>query len=169
MPKYGANPDKSLSPRACEVCGETFQPYRDAQRTCRRQCYDRLPDRKAATAAVGRRVDVRERKNQARRVATNPDRRLINLRQAIRRYGITLEQYQEMLARQAGLCTLCGEPPDPDGIKASSRLHVDHDHVTGAVRELLCNRCNMGVGYFRDDPDLLHAAAEYIERHRGIV
>lgn len=82
-----------------------------------------------------------------------------------RLYGLTLVEYQTMLERQQGRCAICGDAPDPDGVKAASRLHVDHDHATGANRELLCGRCNQGVGFFRDDPQLLRSAAEYIERH----
>lgn len=71
-----------------------------------------------------------------------------------------------MLAEQDGRCAICGEPPDPNGVRASSRLHVDHDHTTGENRSLLCTRCNQGLGYFRDDPDLIEAAARYIRNHR---
>ena len=73
--------------------------------------------------------------------------------------------YRAMLAAQGGLCAICGEAPNPDGVRAASRLHVDHDHSTGVVRALLCTRCNQGIGYMRDRPDLLRLAAEYIERY----
>ena len=71
-----------------------------------------------------------------------------------------------MLSGQGGLCAICGQPPKPDGVRAAGRLHVDHDHVTGAVRALLCNECNRALGYLRDDPNLMRAAAEYVELHR---
>ena len=75
-----------------------------------------------------------------------------------RRYGITAEEADEMLAEQGGLCAICRTEP---------AAHVDHDHDTGGVRELLCFNCNGGLGQFRDDPEVLRAAAEYVERHRA--
>jgi hypothetical protein len=74
-----------------------------------------------------------------------------------RRYGITADEADAMLADQGGLCAICQEAPAD---------HVDHDHDTGAVRALLCFNCNGGLGQFRDDPAVLRAAADYIEHHR---
>ena len=75
-----------------------------------------------------------------------------------RRYGITAEEADVMLADQGGLCGLC---------RAAPAAHVDHDHATGAVRDLLCFNCNGGLGQFHDDPALLRAAARYVEAHRA--
>lgn len=114
-------------------------------------------------AANNARPEVRERKNAARR---GEHRREDNLRSLLRsRYGITFEDYQEMLAAQDGRCAICRDEPDPNGVKATSRLHVDHCHATGRVRQLLCSRCNQGLGYFRDRPDLLEVAATYLRNH----
>ena len=74
-----------------------------------------------------------------------------------RRYGISAADADAMLAAQGELCAICGTAP---------AAHVDHDHETGAVRQLLCFNCNGGLGQFRDDPVVLRAAAEYVERHR---
>jgi hypothetical protein len=73
-----------------------------------------------------------------------------------RRYGITAEEADVMLAAQHGVCAICRTAP---------AAHVDHDHATGAVRALLCFNCNGGLGQFRDDPTLLHLAAFYLEHH----
>jgi Recombination endonuclease VII len=73
-----------------------------------------------------------------------------------RRYGITAEEADAMLASQGGLCAVCRSAP---------AQHVDHDHVTGKVRALLCFNCNGGLGQFKDDPGLLRAAAEYVSFH----
>lgn len=75
------------------------------------------------------------------------------------KYGLSASEYAAMLARQGGHCASCGGDPDGRG------LAVDHDHATGAVRELLCHPCNQGIGHFRDDPERMRLAAAYIERH----
>jgi hypothetical protein len=46
-------------------------------------------------------------------------------------------------------------------------LHVDHDHITGRIRALLCMNCNNGLGAFTDDPDLMETAATYVRRYRA--
>lgn len=58
-------------------------------------------------------------------------------------YGLTSEQYVQMLDDQKGVCAICANPP-PEGKK----LHVDHNHTTGEVRRLLCSRCNGALGWF---------------------
>lgn len=85
------------------------------------------------------------------------------------KYGITSEQYEAMLTDQGGVCALCGHPPNPDGVRSASRLHVDHDHATGRIRALLCLNCNRGLGIFGDEPGLIRRAADYIEYHTGLA
>jgi len=74
-----------------------------------------------------------------------------------RTFGITVEQYDEMLRRQKGVCAICQKP-----CKSGRRLAVDHDHATGRVRALLCSNCNRGIGCFHDDPQMLEAAIRYL-------
>lgn len=75
-----------------------------------------------------------------------------------RKYGITIEKYEAMLALQGGGCAICGRRPRPD-----IALHVDHDHETGEIRGLLCFPCNNFLGDIEDDLQRLRAAAEYLE------
>jgi hypothetical protein len=113
--------------------------------------------------------DVPVRWNQSGQyfVCKSPHRRRLHAdaerrRRRLLQYGLTTEQYAEMLRRQGGVCAICGGTSaraDGDG-----SLVVDHDHATGAVRALLCNLCNAGIGHLRDDPRIMRAAIEYIEK-----
>jgi hypothetical protein len=95
---------------------------------------------------------------QARFRASN-GKKISNRRSHLKRkYGITLEQYDEMLQAQGGGCGICGVAPP-----SRSSLHVDHDHRTGRIRGLLCFRHNNALGDFDDDPALLRAALRYVE------
>jgi hypothetical protein len=82
-------------------------------------------------------------------------------KKAERVYGLAVGQYDSMLDEQDGLCAICRRER-PNG----KRLVVDHDHDTDVVRGLLCTNCNLGLGSFRDDIDLMLAAAAYLEHHR---
>lgn len=82
-------------------------------------------------------------------------------RSNLARYGITPEEYDEMLARQSGKCAICASS---DPRNRWGRFAVDHCHDTGVVRGLLCGPCNTGVGQFGDDPLRLRAAAKYLTR-----
>jgi len=78
----------------------------------------------------------------------------------VKRYGISLVEYNQRLAEQDGKCLLCSTPEED---ARSGVLDVDHDHDTGAKRGLLCHRCNWGMGILGDDPVLLRKAADYLE------
>lgn len=80
-----------------------------------------------------------------------------------RTYGITLVQYNEMLAAQGGGCAICGTD-DPKG-KSGTYFAVDHNHETGENRGLLCNQCNRALGLFGEDINTLRSAIEYLEIH----
>jgi hypothetical protein len=77
------------------------------------------------------------------------------------RYGITAEQFMQLIARQGGKCAIC--PTDITGPKAA---HVDHCHATKKVRGILCLECNTGLGKFKDSIELLAKAIEYLS-HGG--
>lgn len=76
----------------------------------------------------------------------------------LRDYGLTPDAYYELLERQNRVCAICDEPDTT----AKGILSVDHCHETQRVRGLLCHRCNVGLGHFKDDPALLMRAVEYI-------
>lgn len=84
--------------------------------------------------------------------------------QKMQGYGITQEQHDALFEQQGGKCWICEEPETmPDGRSGKTRaLAVDHCHETGAVRGLLCGRCNRGIGLLKDSPDLLGKAIQYL-------
>jgi len=78
------------------------------------------------------------------------------------RYDMTEAEYRAMLAKQGGLCAICRQP-ERIIIRGRVRpLQIDHSHGHNRVRGLLCSACNTGIGKFRDSPDLLEVAAEYL-------
>lgn len=78
----------------------------------------------------------------------------------LKAYGLTPQQYDDMLLVQKFSCGLCGKHQTDE----KKRLAVDHDHATGKVRMLLCANCNKGIGNLQEDPALLRRAADYLER-----
>ena len=75
------------------------------------------------------------------------------------RYGITKADYDRMREAQGDSCAICGDQQPGSRSRVWS---VDHCHATNRVRGLLCHRCNMGLGYFKDDPERLRAAIKYL-------
>lgn len=86
-----------------------------------------------------------------------------------KKYGISLELFEHMLDKQHGKCAVCDTNftfvSETAAFKKSA-CSVDHDHKTGKIRALLCNSCNAGMGYFKDDPALLRKAAAYLESYQ---
>jgi len=73
--------------------------------------------------------------------------------------------YEERLADQGNLCAICGT--DTPGGKG--QFHADHDHETNQPRGVLCHNCNIALGNFRDNPEILRAAVEYLERWHNVL
>lgn len=86
--------------------------------------------------------------------------------QYLRKYGITIEQFDAILAQQNGVCAICqGEEKSEHPTRGKFALAVDHDHKTKVVRSLLCSDCNRSIGLMREKPDLFRRAADYLEFH----
>ncbi len=91
-----------------------------------------------------------------------------------RRYGLSQQDYDALYAAQKGMCAICGGEgtaiiAGPGSLKRTARhfplLYVDHDHITGRVRGLLCHSCNSGLGSFKDNVETLSAAIAYLAKH----
>lgn len=107
-------------------------------------------------------------RRQAWNVANRDRQKAVNEAHHLKRYhGLTVKQHAAMVTAQQGKCAICLEAPI--GKKHCGKLHVDHDHETGAIRDLLCANCNRGLGLFADSSARLTRAAWYIERHRAAI
>lgn len=96
----------------------------------------------------------RKRENYKRWIKNNRERtKWYDIK---KKYAMSREEYEEIIDQQGGVCAIC---------KDSDRsLQVDHCHETKKVRGLLCKDCNLGLGRFKDVPELLRKAADYLER-----
>ena len=151
--------------KLCSRCG-LQKPESDFYKDKRRadglypQCRSCASEsKKASRRRASPEQQQRSRKTIDRWRREHPDRvaeinRRVDLK---RKFGITLEQFDEMLEAQGGVCAICGSTP-----YNGYRLAVDHDHDTGRVRGLLCASCNRGLGYLADDPVRLRRALEYL-------
>jgi hypothetical protein len=79
-------------------------------------------------------------------------------------YGLTPEQYDQMLLEQGGVCAICRQPETSERDGKVMRLPVDHCHSTGRVRGLLCHKCNRAIGLLGDNVDLLSRAIDYLKK-----
>lgn len=143
----------SKTPAECAQCRNTRPIY--AKGMCQ-YCYSlsrRALKPKSACLQCGR-LSVIFARSICRSCYTNNRKRR-------GKYGLTSERYIKMTKDQRGLCAICDEP-------LKHNPHVDHDHATGMIRALLCYKCNVGLGSFRDSPEILRAAALYIEAHSKV-
>jgi hypothetical protein len=83
-----------------------------------------------------------------------------------RNYELTEDEYNAQAASQAFLCEICREA-NPERNGESENLSVDHDHVTGTNRGLLCNRCNKALGFLRDSQELAIRVLIYLRKYQG--
>jgi len=90
------------------------------------------------------------------------NRHAIQERELLKRYGMPLGGYAEMLSAQEGCCDICGIH---EKHTQAQRLHVDHDHETGTIRSLLCHHCNTAIGSLKDSSEVTHKATLYLIKH----
>ena len=99
-----------------------------------------------------------DKQSSAKYNLTHPDRRAAARR--LRQYDLTPEGFELLLEVQDGRCAICRLSFTDENKK--TKPNVDHDHATGRIRGLLCHRCNIGIGHFSDNPDLMAAALAYL-------
>lgn len=162
----------SAAPAATKTCAKCGQDkpvdefrYRQCLDCHRADCRERARIARAANPEAYRDAVRRYR-------AQEPERhRLYAVRKHLATMGLTVEEYDDLLASQGGRCAICrcGEPG------GKGRWHVDHDHqccgrkraCKKCIRGLLCTRCNVGLGYLGDNAATLLVAADYLIRQRS--
>ena len=93
---------------------------------------------------------------------TKEEQQYLNARLRLKhQYGLTVAQFEELVKEQNNKCYICGIEGGYNG----KPLYVDHCHTSGQVRRLLCQHCNSGLGMFKDNPELLLKAADYLKEH----
>lgn len=140
--------------KLCKICNQ-YKPLNDFCHTSRgyyfsycKSC-DRVRPRKNPTAEY--------MKNWR---TNNPDKqKAIKKTATLKQYNLTLQEYDNLLSRQDGKCAICGSLPN------KKDLAVDHDHITGKVRGLLCTNCNLILGLANDNPEILENLINYLYKY----
>lgn len=133
----------------------------EAQRGANRAKYARL----SLVQKEQRRARARENYQQHKKaIALRRQENGSNIKGNLRRFGLSLADYETLLAGQQGLCAICRREETSTYRGHPRRLAIDHCHQTLVLRGLLCMACNNGLGRFADSPARLRTAADYIER-----
>jgi hypothetical protein len=147
--------------KTCGKCGiakENIEFYKDATkkdglcRTCK--------DCSKEQHKIWCQTHQRKRKPSKQK---NKDWRKRSLR---RKFGMTRDDYDDLLKSQSGKCAICGSETSR---RENSSFCIDHSHDNGLVRGLLCHLCNRGLGFFQDDASLLLKASDYLQKGGVVV
>jgi hypothetical protein len=106
------------------------------------------------------REPIRKRENEYRKRWAAARKARVGMIKRLLKYNLKPGQFDSMFAEQQGMCKICGSPLAKTG---TTGAQVDHDHVTGKIRGLLCMNCNHGIGCFGDDPELMLKAVAYVQ------
>lgn len=92
------------------------------------------------------------------------DRKLIHYKYNLKKkFNMTHEEYEQMFYEQKGLCAVCKNPETSTRAGVIKRLAVDHNHITGKIRKLLCVRCNATLGQVNDNIEILQNMIDYLK------
>jgi hypothetical protein len=153
-----------------------YAKHREAA-SARTQAYRKAhPEKYAVYAVTSHEMDLvrgraYHRAHKAERAAWSQEYRRKNKRQlatkarvyVLKKFGLTPAQHAEVLTKQNHSCAICGTPSK----QFKKGLHADHDHATGAFRGMLCVKCNLALGLFKDDATRLKEAANYLRTRKG--
>jgi len=142
---YRDNKDR-IKDRVRENCKKWYQRTKFARREANRK---RKHD-----------WDVKNRDRELKKKKENYRNNKLAIREWIlkKKYNISLLEYEVLLNKQNGCCAICGKHQTQFTIS----LSVDHNHITGKIRGLLCHKCNRGIGLFDDSPETMERASFYL-------
>lgn len=136
-------------PLVCKNCGQPNRRYSTRDNGKGKRYYN----------LVCSKCKGQERRRQIRLLKTAEERFQDSRRDRLRtKFKLTPQEYDVLLESQGGVCAICKQP-NPN----ETFMPVDHDHVTGKVRGILCPNCNNGLGRFKDDVDRLSNAIDYLK------
>lgn len=105
----------------------------------------------------------REKSKDTRKIYYNKNKNKFKNRIILKKFGISLDDYNKMFEKQKGCCGICNTHQSEFNIS----LAIDHCHTTGKIRGLLCNHCNMGIGLFNENIKTLEKSIEYLKQYNG--
>lgn len=146
------------TPQWCQTCRANREDRRARDRVAVRRCHKCEAPVPGAERKPG--IAVCDECRVDRRPNTAAKER----RRTLRKYGLTPEAFDELLAAQGGRCRTCRT--DTPGVKGWC---IDHCHSSGRVRALLCTRCNTALGYTDENPAVLRALADFAEEWQQVL
>lgn len=173
------SPRENAEGRLCSRCGERKPRDEFADHACSndgksprcRPCAtEHIREWRSRNLEHARDLARGSQRRRAQQPLTKDKMREYNKRaQLKKKYGMTPEQFEEMLREQNGRCSICSVEVKANiayapGVSRATMACVDHCHTTGRIRSILCNKCNRGIGMFGDDTGLLEKAIAYLNR-----
>ena len=152
--------EKFVSNWGCVECSKTVnQPSAEV-----RKRYERSAKGKAVRKKINQSDTHKERiweynntsGNAVKYYKNNPEK---NLEYRVKKYGLTVEQYNNMLTEQNHCCKICD-----DELDMGKHTHIDHSHITGEVRSILCAPCNQALGLLKEDISTMQRMITYVSR-----
>lgn len=155
--------------KTCTKCGATKalkefpkdKLKKDGHKPACKECYSVYDKKRYWKDPEGQRKRVAEYRESLTEEERYIRNRNTKLKQA---YGISHDDYLLMLEKQNYKCACCGKDNKDAGIKG---LVVDHNHITGKVRKLLCNHCNTALGLLKEDKTIINNLLKYVEEYNG--
>jgi len=145
--------------KTCKKCGNSKES--GLMHKSRRLCLDCYKVYERDRTRHRRKIDPAKFRDQAiRRYASSVEQHRAYRLQS--KFGMSLAEYHSWVATIGNQCEICKRPPK------DRALDIDHDHISGQVRGLLCNQCNQGLGLLKDDPELLEKAAQYLRERKKV-